>query len=334
VDLIKEVLILSALLSPIHVGLVEAIKLTGVRVRRYYEALASIVYARVPEDSTADATSGAKPAVQGEDPSTAKLAPAAQEAVADSRRDPPLAFLEEWFRHTRLTPEWIGPGARREWAQGAQRNVVEAFALRALGDSPTAEISDQDVRNVIRVVRAAAPASVRLVVETFDALIQSGVNDPATVVAALRNAHREIAAASPTDHRVRARLESLLSVLGDPSTAGSVAPLLAQWWRKFIEDELPGEMLARVDLMNCLRAAEYRYHQDVRVWSAWIALAEALAVGIAVRKGILALQVAEPAAYLTALFAGVVTVGLLLVLPQTSKSLLDMIKGLGDRLRV
>ncbi|MCW5893082.1 MAG: hypothetical protein KIT14_21415 [bacterium] len=136
-----DFLALIGLFAPVHQALVELFKLTGVKVRRYWEALLYIVYGSVY---------GA-----GEGPRWALLA------------NKPIGTI----------PAGLSPELRRDWWDGPQRRLIESFVLRAVGDDPVSDVSDADVQNVTRIALMAAGPDCREVVEGLDQLIRSGARE-------------------------------------------------------------------------------------------------------------------------------------------------------------
>lgn len=283
---IGDVGLLTLLFIPVHQGLIELYKLLGAKVRRYYEALAWIVYGHD--------TPSSDPEVK------------------------PVGLMEGFRTGARLVPEELGPACRRDWVRGVQRRLIESFVLRAVGDSPVAEVSDADIENVVAVVRAAAPPEVRRTVEVLEGLLESGISDPEAAARALGGIEPK--------GRVEDEVRGWIAELTDAATSGrSIGPLLAAWRRSFLERHLPGELRARTGLASALKSAELRYHRDLARVSGALAAVEAIAVClfVGVFEGGIAVF----------LVTALVPFGVLLLAPRVTKALLDAVIGVGTRLR-
>jgi hypothetical protein len=108
-----------------------------------------------------------------------------------------------------------------------------------------------------------------------------------------------------------------------------VGALLEVWRREFIEKHLAGEVRARTELSNALRAAELRYHRTLSRFSQTLAAAEAVGVALLVGQ----VNIVTSPTPLQGVVVGAVTFGALIVTPQGTKSLLDAVIGLGARLK-
>ncbi len=285
-----DFLALIAVFAPVHQGLIELFKLTGVKVRRYWEALLYVVYGN----------------------------------VYGPRETPPSPLLLNKPMGT--IPAGLTEETRRSWWDGPQRRLIESFVLRAVGDDPVTDISDADIRNVIRIALMAAGPDCRQIVEGLDDMIRSGVRERADIEAGL-------AAFTPRDAAVLATVEDWKKTV-EKATAVSPA-LLVAWREAFVEGFVPGVVRAERELGNAIKAAEYRYHRQLHWATVVFALAEAGMIAGLLRNGALGkLEGAAEAWSVTALpvvfFAAF---GLLLVTPSISKSLTDALVGLGDRLR-
>lgn len=284
--LIERLGFLILLFIPVHWGVIELYKLWGAKVRRYYEALAWIVYG--------------------------------EETPQEDPEARPVGWVEGFRTGARLVPEELGPVCRRDWVAGAQRRLIESFVLRALGDSPVAEVSDADIENVVEIVRAAAPPEVRRAVEVLDGLLEAGVAEPEAAARALREIE--------PPGRLRERIEGWAEALEEASAKDrSVGASLDAWRRWTLEWHLPGELRARTGLANALKSAELRYHRDVARASGILVGIEAVALTWFVG----ALEGGVPI-FLVAAF---VPFGVLLLAPKVVKSLVDAVAGVGARLR-
>lgn len=337
-----ETLKLIAVFAPVHQAFIEVFKLRGRRVKYYYEALAYIVYGISPDRPKAQErllgvgpNDRQTPAAQEAAPEAAntiasaktQLIQSAQSATAsrikNSMDQKSLGFVEQWIGPERLVPATLGAGIQREWVSGAQRNIVEAFALRALGDSPVAEISDADIQNVIQVVRQAAPIAVRRTIETLNMLLEGTEKSREAVVSVLER----ISPQGELKDTIAAWIRDL-----NGSDALPVNVVVAGWRRDLIETHLIGEIRARVDLANSLKSAEYRYHGDIRRASAVLAAVESVLLMLMLSGGNL-LDVTKPTG-VNLMLVGLMCFGFLVVLSQASKSVLDIIVGFAGRIKL
>jgi hypothetical protein len=193
--------------------------------------------------------------------------------------------------------------------------------LRAVGDNPVSEISDSDIQNVIRVVRLRAPKPVRHTIESLNAMIETGEKSRDNVT-------RILSTIEPGP--LRPTIQGWLTELKQ-GTEAPVQLLLGSWRRELIETNLSAELRARVDLGNSLKSAEYRYHQDIRRASVIIAVVEGISLGALAGNG----QLADLGTFSTldAWIFGILCFGFLLVLPQATKGILDIITGLATRIK-
>jgi hypothetical protein len=280
----QKVALVVGMLVPFHQAAIELWKLLGKKLARYYEALVYIIHGWVP--------------LPGRRPRMGHLGP-----------------LENLFSGARLVPPALGPDQRRDWASGSEGRLMESFFLRGVGDSPETEISGTDIDNVVAIVRANSPLSVRHVLTVLDELLASGATDPVIAAVALDNVEPR----DGVDPMLRAWSRVLRS---DAGGARPVGVLLHLWRQQFLEEHLPGELRARTELGNAFKAAEYRYHNDLTRASLYLAVLEAAAVAWLVHGN---------QAWITA-GAFVVALGGLLVLPRGTKGILDAITGIGSRL--
>ena len=218
------------------------------------------------------------------------------------------------FRKQWLVPADLGAGGQAEWAQGPQARLIESFLLRSVGDSPVTELSDADVENVARIARLKASSEVRRTIDLLESLLARGTSTRTEVVQALKT----IKAKGVVGREISGWIAHL------QESEVPVGALLEVWRREFIEKHLAGEVRARTELSNALRAAELRYHRTLARFSQTLALAEAIGV---------ALVLGGQDHYLEKAVAGAVAFGALIVTPQGTKSLLDAVIGLGARLK-
>lgn len=360
-----QVLKLMAVFVPVHQALIELVKkVTGARIRRYWEALVFIVYGRMPESlgpadygqlkvALSSPPEGAGPlrappdqpgagaaksmaATKSKDEAPAEDMTATHQArdlARSKRQGTSLGLRAGLASPASRVPKELGVDLRKRWAAGSERQLIESFTLRAVGDEPATEISEADIENVVRIARLAAPVEVRRTVETLNSLTEGGVSDPDQAARALELIEPKGALTETIDGWITA-------LTAQPPKSQPVAQMLAGWRRALIEENLPAELRVRVDLGNALKAAEFRYHSDINRWSTLLAVLEGALIGTLSLGMVIA---ADPEAGIPraltvqgghAFLIGLISFGFLLVLPRATKSLTDMILGLGERLKL
>jgi hypothetical protein len=284
-DLLENFAVTTAAFIPVHQGAVEAIKsLTRIKLRRYFEAIAGVVYGRDFER------------VPGADRATR------------------LGRLEWLVDDARIVPAKLGAERRRAWVRGAERQLVEAFMIRGVGDSPNPEISDADVENVARIIREEAAPALREAARRLRLLVAQGVADGRDAAA--------IAREIPAEGELRAELDAFAARVGGLATPTAVNVEVNAFAQAFVERFMQREYVARIELPNALKSAELRYHMDLLRISTLVALLEAIAIVQLI-----------PGTTAERLFGGIAAAALLFVGSQGSKGLLDALIGLGGRLR-
>lgn len=229
---------------------------------------------------------------------------AAGPAARDSR-------YAEWRDETRLVPVELGLERRRRWIAGPQLRFVESLILRGVGDAPSSDISDADVENAVRLARAEAPDAARLL-DQLTGLLNARVEDPDVVIRTLEKDQWGPAAGEAT------RLLDRLEEVSDPK---ELQVLLEDARRRVVQAHVPGEIRARLSLANVIKSAELRYHYDLRQASIILA---------AVQAGVITwLWGASPFRWLVP----IVVFATAVLGSQAGKSLLDLVIGLGKRIR-
>jgi hypothetical protein len=295
------------MLVPVHQGLVEAFKtVTGIKLRRYFEAIAEIVYG--PGYELLTATSGGR----GLDNGSELLAGEQPNTVQKIAR----LSIGEWVgSKAKLVPKELGRERRLEWVQGAQRRLVESFVQRGVGDSPNPDISEQDIENVITIIREEATAYVRDAARRLRYLAQHGSGSPADAAATLRG----IDATGDAGTQINRWADEVEKL----HTGTAVDVALRAYKDMFVERFLPREHAARIELPNILKSAELRYHFDLLRISILVAIAEGIAVS----------YISDRFNGVDALLVTLITATSLFVLSQGSKGLVDTLIGLGARLK-
>ena len=215
--------------------------------------------------------------------------------------------------------------SRERWRTGAVSHLVDSFILRGLGDKDETEITDADIRNVVSVVRESHPGQ-GAVLELLDLLIRREEDDTEPVRRLLGERRREAGSAGEPDwsRRVGEWIDAL-----PPNQKDDTLPVRLSVWRdRFVHDYLPGEMRARSGLRNALKAAEYRYHHAVAQITLILALFESIAI---LRLLASESKAVDPTYVAVGVF--IASFGALNVVPRGTKSLLDLIMGLGSRIR-
>ena len=287
----------------LHQAIVELFKLTGVKSRRYWEALAYIVYGptlsrkgtRQPKNWTNDIRSGR--------PST----------------------VDPFFQGK-------GSGENQPYTNPQER-LIQSFLLRGVGDSPVTDISDSDIRNVIQVVRFVemnqGDRGLAVVSELLDEFIRTAPHNSTFITQQLSHIKRE----HPSSI-VKALLKKWLSDLPPSSTPGDVKPAtLAVWRSELNQQHFQAILRAERELPNALKAAEFQYVRHLGIFSLLAAVIGALLVTV-----LLAQLAADPKLavslhwYDYAIALGL-SIGVLATVPRGTKSLLDAVIGLGNRMK-
>jgi hypothetical protein len=199
--------------------------------------------------------------------------------------------------------------------QGVERRLIESFMQRGVGDSPTPDISEQDIENVARVIREKKPADVREAARHLRVLAARGAATGADAA--------EVFASIEASDEIKAQLARWAKALRALKSGSAVNAQIETYYQAFVEQHLPEEHAARIALPNALKSAELRYHHDLLGFSKILAVVEGLAIAWWVASGSFGARA----------FVGVAAAAGLFVLSQGSKGLLDAIVGLGSRLR-
>jgi hypothetical protein len=283
-DLLSTVAAITGALVPVHQGLVEAYKaVSKIKMRRYFEALAEVMYG---------AEYTAPPGGGGD-----------------------LGLGERLFSAARLVPARLGAETRRKWVRGAEARLIESFVQRGVGDSPTPDVSEQDVENVVRVIRERKTEEVRDTARRLRLLAARGAPTGAEAAGILESI--------PAHGDVKKQLKKWATELRKLTSPSGVGMAIDSYHQYFIEQFLPEEHAARIALPNSLKSAELRYHNDLMRTSTMLAIAE----------GVIVAQLVQIGSYWENVFAGFAAAAGVFLAAQGSKGLLDAIVGLGARLR-
>lgn len=286
--ILKDAGMLTLLFIPIHQAGVEIFKLFGTKTKEYFEALKYIVFGPEKEKEKLRAN------------------------YADSLK---YWLGERWFSELGRTPRELDPGVRGKWVSGPEARLIESFLLRSLGDSPVSEISDSDIKNVVRIARQSAPEEVQKAIEALEYLLAKKQNDPKKALEVLKLAEPKGKLAGD----IKEWTDKLKTL---DAKDGTVEIHLDQWRRATVEKYLPGELRAKNELANALKSAEFRYHQTLFWFSTLLAAAESLVISrITDASGLVVFAVF------------LVSFGALILAPRGTKSLLDAIVGIGSRLK-
>jgi len=298
---LTEVLTIAGAFIPIHQAIIEIYKLWGTKARRYWEALAYIVYG--PELKPGD--------------------------LQEWRRSWPDAVKGFFFS----VPTTLHPRFRKEWGHGPQARLIQSFLIRAIGDSPVTEISDADVKNVAQIARMVRPKKIRRVSELLDEMIRSVPTKLDVAIAqleALPKENEENEDITPKENEeVTALIGTWIKKLEDmkrQNISETVVPGFFMIWRnQFVERFLPGIIRAEKELANAIKASEFRYHRELAWVSAGFAALEAILI-----SAFLVSPQPRLSWFLTSIaFAA----GALILAPRGTKSLLDAVIGIGSRLK-
>lgn len=285
--------ILTALV-PFHQAIVEVFKLTGVQSRRYWEALAYIVYGPT---LTSDKTRRKKKY---------------RDAVSSvpSTIDPLLINSK-----VQTTP---------------QERLIESFLLRGVGDSPVTDISDSDIQNMIQVIRFAemqqGDRGLAFASELLDELIRTVPHTSDFLIHRLTQLRRD----NPHS-RVGELIDKWVSELQTTAPGKSpkeVRPAVLFIWRNELNlAYFPAILRAERELPNALKAAEFQYVRHLSRFSSGVAGIEAMLAVMMLNK----LQ--DTLKMLDLGIALVLCFGVLVSVPRGTKSLLDAVIGLGNRMK-
>ncbi len=282
-----------AVFVPLHQALIEVFKLTGAKTRRYWEALAYIVYGPTLTKS-------------GEVRSRHN----AKDMIA---RFP--TTVEEDLRSDKLptTP---------------QERLIQSFLLRGVGDSPVTDISDSDVKNVIQVIRfldMQDRPGIGFACELLDDLLRTIPHSGSFVDQRIQQLRAKFQDYQP----VMELTQNWLDDLATQKNPAEVKPAVLVMWRNELNLRYsPAVLRAERELPNVLKAAEFQYVQQLSIVSAILAFAETIVIALVYREMIgtefrsLDLFVIVPLSF-----------GALVTLPRGTKSIIDAIMGLGNRLR-
>lgn len=214
------------------------------------------------------------------------------------------------------------PVASKKWRAGPQGRLIEAFLARGIGDDPVSEISDADVENVSRIVRLEASNDVRHLLHLLDQLLGGRFKDgkiAADLLKKFKDEHTD-------DNQLQQTLEDWIPQLKDRDEQTATV-LLYHWREHIIEEYVKGEKRAHTELGNAMKAAEYRYHNDVGSASFVLAILESVAV-----LGLVQADISCPNVGFT-VFAFFLILGTLLLAPRGTKALLDAVIGIGAKLK-
>ena len=215
------------------------------------------------------------------------------------------------------------PCASEKWRTGPQSRLIEAFLARGVGDDPVTEISDADVENVCRISRLAAPDFVQELLHLLDQLLEGRLTDGNAAADFLEEFNRK----HNEDEQVQQKLKDWITRLkGKDDQTATV--LLYRLREDIVAEYVPGETRARAELGNAMKAAEYRYHNDIGWASFVLAILESVAVVWLVQLGHCG---PGEAAFLV--FAFFLVLATLLIAPRGTKGLLDAVIGIGAKLK-
>ncbi|MDT4329160.1 hypothetical protein ACQE3E_07920 [Methylomonas sp. MED-D] len=281
---------LTATFIPFHQGIIELWKLFGSRTRRYWEALNYIVYGT--ENGFDD---------------NEELKRSASDILKGFVVGIPTTFPKRIRDHYKKS--------------GKQTRLIQSFLLRSVGDSPITEVSDADIRNVSDISKLMAPLGVQQTATALDELIRLNIRNP-------NDAQNILDAVLTTldDHKDKILKNTLRNWINILSTEGQdVSPALFYVWRvQFIESFLPGVIRAERELANALKSAEFRYHRQLRSFSAFLAFIEAISINF--------VFIASCSFY-TQIIGFLFGFGALTLGSEAGKSLLQTIVGIGARFR-
>ncbi len=288
---------LVVLFVPLHQSIVEIFKLTGAKPRRYWEALAYIVYGP---------TNARKQPWRTRYKRTLKYAASRFPFAAE-----PL--LKGYEAHT--TP---------------QERLIESFLLRGVGDSPITEVSDSDVKNVIQVIRFVTmeeDPGLAFTSELIDELTRTTPHSPTFIIQRLS----QILSDYPASEAVRTLASKWIEDINDLRAANAqsdIKPAILFMWRNELNLKyLPAILRAERELPNALKAAEFQYVRHLSWFSTVIAAIEAFII-----TGLFTSLQSDPS-WSDWIVALLLSFGVLITTPRGTKSLLDAIIGLGNRMK-
>lgn len=297
IDGIKTLIGLVAMFVPVHQSIVEIFKLTGAKPRRYWEALAYIIYG--PSDA------------KNEPWSTRYRRKFKYAASRFPFSAEPL--LKGYEAHT--TP---------------QERLIESFLLRGVGDSPITDISDSDVKNVIQVIRFAKmhdDPGLAFISELVDELIRTAPHNPQF----LNQRISRILSDYPKSEAVRTLTNKWIKDIKDLLAANAqsdIKPAILFMWRNELNLKyLPAILRAERELPNALKAAEFQYVRHLSLFSTVLAAIEAFII-----TGLFTSLQSHPS-WSDWIVVLLLSFGALITTPRGTKSLLDAVIGLGNRMK-
>lgn len=288
----------------LHQAIVELFKLTGVKSRRYWEALAYIVYGPTLSQGGKKQARRLRSDVFSSQPSTI---------------DP--FFLGE--RADRTTRPYTSP----------QERLIQSFLLRGVGDSPVTDVSDADIRNVIQVVRLAelnqGDSGLAVTSELLDELLRTAPHDPAFIAQQFLHIKQE----HPTSILI-SLLDKWISDLPSLLVQGNVKPATLAVWRAELNQQYFQAILrAERELPNALKAAEFQYVRHLGKFSLLTAGIGAISVTVLLAGLEADSKLKVSLDWYDYLIAFGLSAGVLATVPRGTKSLLDAVIGLGNRMK-
>ena len=290
-----------------HQTIVELFKLTGVKSRRYWEALAYIVYGPTLSKKGKKQKKYWWHDVASGSPST--IDPFFQGKGGDDKDRP------------YTTP---------------QERLIQGFLLRGVGDSPVTDISDSDIRNVIQVIRFAelnqGDKGLARISELLDELIRTAPHSSTFLIQQVSHIKQE----HPRS-RVTELLDEWIATLSADASSDNVKPAALAIWRAELNQRYFQAILrAERELANALKSAEFQYVSHLSWFSSGTALIEALLVPVVLWS---ISNSTNSSGYETSLkihdylIAFILSFGVLATAPRGTKSLLDAVIGLGNRMK-
>ncbi len=237
----------------------------------------------------------------------------------------------------------IEKGSRTKWMKGPQKDLIQSFLLRAVGDSPVPDVSQADIQNVIEVARLSAPQAIRqmsrmleqmtraqLSVDAARELINSvSIEDTGTEpVEGFERREEWLTRLRQLVHEWRDELDEVQRRAGDKVPAMVNPALVTLWQEVFNERFLKGAVRARGELANALKSAEFRYHEVLARWSIALAVVESVVIAWVAPK---LFDVQFQPWHLWVI--GAIAFASTILGSRGSKSLLDAIIGIGTRLK-
>jgi hypothetical protein len=250
-----------------------------------------------------------------------------------------------WWDAFRIVPislNTIEQGSRTKWMKGPQKDLIQSFLLRAVGDSPVPDVSQADIQNVTEVARLCAPQAIREMSRTLEQMTRAQLSVDAAKELLL-SVDIEDTSTSPVEGferredwltRLRQLRQERLDELEEMRTrAGEKAPamvntaLVTLWQDKFNERFLKGAVRARGELANALKSAEFRYHEVLARWSIALAIVESAVIACVAQR------IFGGFALWHLWVMGALAFASMILGSRGSKSLLDAIIGIGSRLK-